>query len=196
MLRSNSSLKAMPSHQSRVSGAINRVPCASQLLTLRPSLSCERTASRHCCGTFLRQRTSFSKWPSVVLRNTRTTAFVQLNAHLCRACWQCINTCHKGVLGKVDFLGHRHARIAHPDQCAGCLKCVRTCSSGAFTAIPNCFNNPEKRDRVLNEFNRDQLDDVGLVGARQGMKVLQEMNELGEAQEKIIREAVPKISMF
>jgi hypothetical protein len=41
------------------------------------------------------------------------------------------------------------------------------------------FSNSARRDRILVEFNRDQLDDVGPIGgAEQRMKVLQEMNSL------------------
>jgi hypothetical protein len=59
------------------------------------------------------------------------------------------------------------------------------------------FRNPKARERILGEFNQSTLDDVGpVVGAEQGMKVLQEMNELGEAQELIIREGAPKISVL
>lgn len=59
------------------------------------------------------------------------------------------------------------------------------------------LNNPEVRDRILNKFNRDQLDDVGSVGsAKQQMRVLGEMNDLGQAQEQIIRESDPKVTLY
>jgi 2-oxoglutarate ferredoxin oxidoreductase subunit delta len=67
--------------------------------------------------------------------NRSLTNFVQLNTRICQACWRCINECNKNVIGKVDFLGHRHARIDNPDQCAGCLKCVKICKFGAFKTI-------------------------------------------------------------
>lgn len=40
-------------------------------------------------------------------------------------------------------------------------------------------NDAQRRDRVLGEFNASTLDSVGPLGGDQGMKVLQEMNELG-----------------
>ena len=41
------------------------------------------------------------------------------------------------------------------------------------------LNNSERRDKIIDQFNRDQLDDVGPVGtAEQGNKVPREMNEL------------------
>jgi hypothetical protein len=59
------------------------------------------------------------------------------------------------------------------------------------------FQNPMAREEALDEFNRSTLDEVGPIGgAEQGMKVLQEMNELGEAQEQIIRDGVSKISVL
>ena len=37
----------------------------------------------------------------------------------------------------------------------------------------------QRRNRILNDFNQSTLDDVGPVGGKdQGMKVLEEMNEL------------------
>jgi uncharacterized protein YfeS len=52
------------------------------------------------------------------------------------------------------------------------------------------------RGRVLEEFNASTLDSVGPFGGDQGMNVLQEMNELGEAQEHIRRESSPKASVY
>ena len=63
------------------------------------------------------------------------TEYVQLNTRKCKACWKCINTCPNKVIGKIDFLGHRHARINQSDKCSGCLKCVKTCEFGAYNSI-------------------------------------------------------------
>jgi NAD-dependent dihydropyrimidine dehydrogenase PreA subunit len=68
-----------------------------------------------------------------------TTMHISLNTHLCRACWKCVESCPKGVLGKVDFLFHKHARIDKPDECKGCLKCVKACPEQAITAC--CTGN-------------------------------------------------------
>ena len=58
------------------------------------------------------------------------------------------------------------------------------------------FGSPKARERVLDEFNRSTLDDVKALGGDQGMDVLKEMNELGEAQELTIRESVSRIDVL
>jgi hypothetical protein len=42
--------------------------------------------------------------------------------------------------------------------------------------------NPEKRDGILNEFNRSTLDDVGPFGGDQEIKVLKELNEMTDLE--------------
>ena len=37
------------------------------------------------------------------------------------------------------------------------------------------MNDAQNKDRVLDQFNRENLDDVGPLGGEQGMKVLSEM---------------------
>ena len=71
----------------------------------------------------------------ILKRRHSRTAYVQLNARKCKACWKCINACPNNVISKIDFLGHRHARISQSDKCSGCLKCVKTCESGAYNSI-------------------------------------------------------------
>jgi flagellar basal body-associated protein FliL len=44
------------------------------------------------------------------------------------------------------------------------------------------FRDPEVRDRILNDFNRDQMDDVGPVGGDQEIKVLKELNEMQDLE--------------
>jgi hypothetical protein len=44
------------------------------------------------------------------------------------------------------------------------------------------LNHPERRDRILNEFNRDQMDDVGPVGGDKGEKFLSEINEMADLE--------------
>ena len=50
------------------------------------------------------------------------------------------------------------------------------------------FANREKRDRVLGEFNRLTLDEVGPVGGEQGMRVVQQMNEPRAQEDEIFRD--------
>ena len=52
------------------------------------------------------------------------------------------------------------------------------------------------RTRLLDSLNGSTLDDVGPVGGDQDRAVLYEMNELGELQEQIIRDGVPKLSVL
>jgi NAD-dependent dihydropyrimidine dehydrogenase PreA subunit len=69
-------------------------------------------------------------------RRESGTAFIRLDTSACTACWKCYDACHKHVLGKIKFFGHKHIKIASAELCAGCLKCVKVCASGAITAIP------------------------------------------------------------
>lgn len=69
------------------------------------------------------------------LKKRMATPFVAINPHNCIACWECIPACPKQVLGKVDFLGHRHVRIVNADACIGCNKCIRTCQHGMFSSV-------------------------------------------------------------
>jgi len=48
------------------------------------------------------------------------------------------------------------------------------------------FQTPEMRDRVLEQFNRSTLDDVGPVGGDQCMVALKEMNDLGQQRKQIV----------
>lgn len=40
------------------------------------------------------------------------------------------------------------------------------------------MNDGQNRDRVLDQFNRENMDDVGPVGGQEGMKLLSEMKSL------------------
>ncbi len=57
------------------------------------------------------------------------------------------------------------------------------------------LSDSKLRDRVLEELNRSTLDDVGPLGGDQGMKVLDEMNSLGDQQEQSIRESIPTLTV-
>lgn len=62
----------------------------------------------------------------------KSTKYIELNTHLCQACWKCVEICSDQVLGKVEVLWHRHARIINADACRGCKKCVQVCENGAI----------------------------------------------------------------
>jgi hypothetical protein len=57
--------------------------------------------------------------------------------------------------------------------------------------------NPEKRDRILDEFNRDNMDDVGPIGGHeQGMKVLSEMNSLVDNHDAFLQSLAPTTKLL
>ncbi|MDE6315675.1 MAG: 4Fe-4S binding protein [Muribaculaceae bacterium] len=60
------------------------------------------------------------------------TKYIRLSPRECIACWECVKSCPKGVLGKIDFLGHRHVKISDSKNCVGCMKCVRICPKNCF----------------------------------------------------------------
>jgi NAD-dependent dihydropyrimidine dehydrogenase PreA subunit len=67
-------------------------------------------------------------------RQTKTK-YIEINTHLCQACWRCIEVCPHHVLGKVELFGHRHVRIDDVQACKGCKACVRDCPHGAIQYI-------------------------------------------------------------
>ena len=69
------------------------------------------------------------------LRLRNQTAFIRIDTHNCVACWRCIEACPKEVLGKIDFIGHRHVKIKNGKLCIGCMKCVRTCPHNAIIPL-------------------------------------------------------------
>ena len=56
------------------------------------------------------------------------------------------------------------------------------------------LNNPA-RDRILSDFNQSTLDPVGPVGGDQGMKILSEMNELGDQHEEFVKSLPPRVDV-
>lgn len=63
------------------------------------------------------------------------TAYIKVNTRLCKACWECVAACPKGVLGKTNFIFHKHVRIINPGNCVGCRACEKACREGAITAL-------------------------------------------------------------
>jgi ferredoxin len=63
------------------------------------------------------------------------TDFIRLDRSCCDACWKCLDVCPASVLGKVDFLGHRHAKVRAAEDCTGCNRCVKVCESGALSRL-------------------------------------------------------------
>jgi hypothetical protein len=58
------------------------------------------------------------------------------------------------------------------------------------------MNNPERRERILREFNREITDEVGPVGgADQGMRVLSEMNSLADYHDEFVKSLAPTVNL-
>jgi hypothetical protein len=58
------------------------------------------------------------------------------------------------------------------------------------------LNNPERRNRILEQFNRDNLDDVAPIGgAEQGMKLLSEMNSLTDDHDQYVKSLMPTVKV-
>jgi ferredoxin len=67
-------------------------------------------------------------------RRHNKTKYIYINTRLCKACWECIESCPNGVIGKVNLPFHKHARIDNAEECKGCLCCVEVCHQQAITA--------------------------------------------------------------
>lgn len=80
------------------------------------------------------------------------TKFIQLDRHLCQACWKCMEVCPDDVFGKIDMLFglHQHVRLDRPEQCKGCKKCVLACPAQAIIYI---YRPPVRTvvDRTIEE---------------------------------------------
>ena len=79
--------------------------------------------------------------PRFLRRGHTQTAYILLDTRKCKGCWKCINACPNKVISKIDFLGHRHARINESNKCSGCLKCVKICENGAYISIVNLLGS-------------------------------------------------------
>ena len=61
------------------------------------------------------------------------TEYVWTNHQKCTACWKCVDSCPKQVIGKVSFLWHKHIVIKNAENCTGCKKCIKTCPHDVFS---------------------------------------------------------------
>jgi hypothetical protein len=53
--------------------------------------------------------------------------------------------------------------------------------------------NPEKRDRILNEFNRDNTPDVQPLGGDQGMAVVKQMTDLEAGHDQYVKSLASRL---
>jgi len=68
------------------------------------------------------------------------TGHLWVNKQKCKACWECIDACPKQVIGKVNFLWHKHIVLKKSENCSGCKKCLKVCQHGVFSEeMPDCF---------------------------------------------------------
>jgi 2-oxoglutarate ferredoxin oxidoreductase subunit delta len=68
------------------------------------------------------------------------TPHIWANYGKCVACWECVSSCPKQVIGKVDFLWHKHIVLQNNDACIGYKRCIRICPRGVFSEkMPNLF---------------------------------------------------------
>ncbi len=64
-----------------------------------------------------------------------STKYIKLDTHKCVGCFNCIEACNKNVMGKINFLWHKHVLIKRANDCVGCYRCVGVCKDGALTRI-------------------------------------------------------------
>jgi NAD-dependent dihydropyrimidine dehydrogenase PreA subunit len=72
-----------------------------------------------------------------------STKYIRLDTRLCQACWKCIEACPNGVIGRIEFLFHKHTFIENANKCKGCQKCVKACLQQAITSNMVISHNPE-----------------------------------------------------
>jgi NAD-dependent dihydropyrimidine dehydrogenase PreA subunit len=86
--------------------------------------------------------------------NKIRTAHVWANPRNCIACWKCIDTCPKQVIGKVGFLWHKHIVIKNAEDCIGCKKCIQVCPNRVFSEkIPGLLKGILAKKRIFMETN-------------------------------------------
>ncbi|MDR3251872.1 MAG: ferredoxin family protein [Tannerella sp.] len=74
--------------------------------------------------------------------NKIRTPYIWANPRKCTACWKCIDSCPKQVIGKVGFLWHKHIIIKNAENCIDCKKCIKTCPNEVFSdEIPHLFKD-------------------------------------------------------
>jgi ferredoxin len=95
-------------------------------------------------------------------RSHTTTKYIELDRSRCQACWKCVESCPNGVLGKIIFFNHRHARVDHAEACKGCRKCLDTCPNGAirYTYVPPA-HRPRDDAAVTQEHPSHFISDNG-----------------------------------
>jgi hypothetical protein len=57
--------------------------------------------------------------------------------------------------------------------------------------------NRKARNRILDQFNRENLDDVGPIGGEeQGIKILSEINSMVDEDDEFVRSLMPRMDIL
>ena len=65
----------------------------------------------------------------------KKTAYISVDTHLCKACWDCVDACPNGVFRKGNMPFHKHVMIKDSQNCNGCGTCASICPAQAITMI-------------------------------------------------------------
>jgi ferredoxin len=82
-------------------------------------------------------------------RRGHFSKYIYADTSKCEACWECIEVCKYGVLGKVDFWFHKHVVFKNGDACRGCKKCFAACPNGVFRTLTGLI--PENESESASE---------------------------------------------
>ena len=129
--------------------------CSAKAQDTVPALSERKTQNNPILPEFYPTINS-SSLPIFALKkamNKKSTSYITLNPHRCVACWKCIEKCPKQVIGKVQFLWHRHVVFKKSDDCIGCKQCIKLCPNEVFTSLKEQINiQTEYLRKILNIF--------------------------------------------
>lgn len=63
------------------------------------------------------------------------------------------------------------------------------------TKLRKLFQNHRLREKVLEEFNRSTLDDMGPMGGEQGTELTSEMNSRFDDHEEFVKSLAPSVNV-
>lgn len=89
------------------------------------------------------------------------TQYIIIDPHRCAACWQCVEECPQKVIGKLDFLFHKHSHIDNAEACIGCKNCVKNCPNQAILelgAVPHPVAYRMPPGRRHRDWQRNVVD--------------------------------------
>lgn len=97
----------------------------------------------------------------------------------CIHCGLCINDC---ITFALEFDGNKNPEFAEggEDRCIKCQHCLAICPTGALSILEK---NPENSDRVLPQYNADEL--LNLIKSRRSFRHFKSENVSPETIEKL-----------